>query len=452
MDDANNFYHTVTLDETKCKGCTHCVKRCPTEAIRVREGKAKIIKERCIDCGECIRTCPHHAKIAIMDSLDAIKNFKYTVVLPAPSLYGQPNNVDNISAILAALKKMGFDDIFEVAKAAEMISAMTREYIKKGGFSRPAISSACPAVVRLLRVRFPELLDILVPFFAPIELAAKLARENAMKKTSFKAEEIGTVFISPCPAKKTASVAPLGLNKSQVDLVIPIKDIFPLLKQNLKTTSNADIMNTEQLFTSGRMGIRWGSTGGEAYGLMNESYIAVDGIDNVIKTLEEIEDGRFTDLDFVELNSCPGGCVGGVFTVDNAYAAKAKMQRIGKYLPMFRNDVPPDIAENDFTKSAIQYLPVMSLSDNLSDAIHIMQEVEKMETHFNGVDCGSCGAPNCRAHAEDVVKGYAKESDCIYIKQNNYISLLRSLNISSDAIEAYLLRTPNNSDAPDKNA
>ncbi len=67
------FYHSVTLNEEKCVGCTNCIKRCPTEAIRVRGGKAVIASERCIDCGECIRICPHHAKRARHDHLSQLQ-------------------------------------------------------------------------------------------------------------------------------------------------------------------------------------------------------------------------------------------------------------------------------------------------------------------------------------------------------------------------------------------
>ena len=80
----NEYYHSVVLDKSKCKGCTTCLRNCPTQAIRVRNGKATIIKERCIDCGECIRVCPYHAKNAVTDKLDILKNYKYTVALPAP--------------------------------------------------------------------------------------------------------------------------------------------------------------------------------------------------------------------------------------------------------------------------------------------------------------------------------------------------------------------------------
>ena len=81
----DRFFHAVTLDTDKCVGCTNCIKRCPTQAIRVRGGKAQIISERCIDCSECVRVCPHHAKRAQHDSLDSIKQYAWSVALPAPA-------------------------------------------------------------------------------------------------------------------------------------------------------------------------------------------------------------------------------------------------------------------------------------------------------------------------------------------------------------------------------
>ena len=83
----DKFYHSVRLDEELCKGCINCLKRCPTQAIRVQDGKARINKKFCIDCGECIRVCPHHAKHAVYDRLEEMERFRYKVALPAPSLY-----------------------------------------------------------------------------------------------------------------------------------------------------------------------------------------------------------------------------------------------------------------------------------------------------------------------------------------------------------------------------
>ena len=124
----DKFTKSVRLDEKLCKGCINCIKRCPTEAIRVRNGKAVIKNEFCIDCGECIRICPHHAKKATYDSMDLMKKFEYTVALPAPALYAQVNNLEDINILLTALLRMGFDDVYEVSGAAEVISAKTRQY------------------------------------------------------------------------------------------------------------------------------------------------------------------------------------------------------------------------------------------------------------------------------------------------------------------------------------
>ena len=118
--------HSVTLERDKCMGCINCMKRCPTEAIRVRDGKAHIIEERCIDCGECIRICHHHAKRSVYDEFEIINNYKYKIALPAPSLYGQFNNLPDIAYVLTGLKMIGFDDVYEVSRSAEVISDLTR--------------------------------------------------------------------------------------------------------------------------------------------------------------------------------------------------------------------------------------------------------------------------------------------------------------------------------------
>lgn len=407
----DRFFHSVTLDKDLCVGCTNCIKRCPTQAIRVRGGKAQIMSERCIDCGECIRVCPHHAKKARHDSLDMLKNYKYTVALPAPSLYGQFNRLDDIDYVLNGIKELGFDDIFEVSRAAEIISDATRTLLSDGKLKKPVISSACPAVVRLIRVRFPDLCENVMPLRSPMEVAAELAREQAIKKTGLPSEDIGIFFLSPCAAKVTDVKVPIGIDKSNVDGVLAISDIYPQLVSYMNK-----LQGTEQLSNSGIIGVSWSSIGGEAAGLLNENNLSADGIENVIKVLEELEDEKLQDLDFIELNACAGGCVGGVFAAENGYVARARIQRLRKYLPVSCNRMEDagGISDLLWTQS-LEYAPVMTLADTVEDAMLVMNKIDKIAERLPKLDCGSCGAPTCRALAEDIVRGLARETDCIFL-------------------------------------
>lgn len=404
------FFHSVTLDKDSCKGCINCIKRCPTEAIRVRGGKAQILSDRCIDCGECIRVCPHHAKKPIYDSLEVLEQFDYLIALPAPALYGQFNNLDDVDIVLNGLLAMGFDDVFEVAAAAELISDCTRKLLSEGLLKKPVISSACPAVTRLIRVRFPDLIENILPLIAPVELAARMARKKAMEETGLASGQIGVIFISPCAAKVTAVKMPLGTRKSEIDAVVAIKEVYPKLLSYMKQVEDSP----EELTRSGRMGISWGSSGGEASALLNERYLAADGIENVIHVLENLEDEKFTDLDFVELNACSAGCVGGVLTVENPYIAKAKLKRIRKYRPVSCNRIEHVIPREAKWEVPIQYEPVLQLDDNVFTAMQKLTELQEIESRLKGLDCGSCGAPTCHALAEDIVRGYASENDCIF--------------------------------------
>lgn len=405
------FFHSVLLDSAKCKGCINCIKRCPTQAIRVRNGKAQIISERCIDCGECIRVCPYHAKKAHTDPLERVWDYKYRIALPAPALYGQFNNLDDVDYILTAFKKMGFDDVFEVSRGAELVSEATRLMMNRRKLKRPVISSACPAVCRLIRVRFPELCDNILPLNAPMEEAARLARIEAREKTGLKDEEIGIFFISPCPAKVTDIKAPTGQVKSSIDGAPAISDLYPRLVQYMDK-----IKTPECLSKTGIIGVSRAGIGGESAALLKERYLAADGIENVINVLEEVEDDKLNDLDFIELNACSGGCVGGALTVANPYVARARIQGLRKFLPVSCNHLED---ENNFPKEMLwskplEELPVMKLADNIRDAMVLMHRIDEITEKLPGIDCGTCGAPSCHALAEDIVREVATQEDCIF--------------------------------------
>ena len=302
----NTYFHSVRLDRDKCKGCTNCIKHCPTEAIRVRNGKAQIIDERCIDCGVCIRVCPYHAKVAYTDPFSDIGKFKYKIALPAPSLYGQFKNLESIDRVISGLKQMGFDDVYEVAKGADIVSCAIREKISSKK-NLPVISSACPAIVRLIQVRFPELIDNIIDLQSPMEVAASAAKTEYAEKHGVDVSDIGAFFITPCPAKMTSIKNPYGVDKSNVDGAVSVIDIYGLLAGQIKKPDmDTDIGNTASVY-----GVGWANSGGECAAAGIENYLAVDGIDNVIKVIEEIENLKLGELQFFEGLACPGGCVGG---------------------------------------------------------------------------------------------------------------------------------------------
>ena len=416
------FIHSVTLDKDLCKGCINCIKRCPTEAIRVRDGKAHILAERCIDCGECIRICPHHAKKPLYDPLTILDDFKYTIALPPPSLYGQYNNLEEQDVVLAALLDMGFDDVYEVAKAAELVSDATRRILQTGSIERPVISSACPAVTRLIRVRFPQLIDHVLPLVAPIELAARLAKKEAVRRTGLPKEDIGCIFITPCPAKVTAIHSPIGSSRSEVDGAVAIKEVYPRLLASMKRISQMDY-----LASAGRIGLGWAESGGEAAGLIStDSYLAADGIENVIRVLEDLDDEKYRDLDFVELDACAGGCVGGVLQVENPYIAKAKIKRLRRYVPVSKNHLSGSIPTEMLWDTDLTYAPVLELGGTRTERFERYNQMEEILAELPGLDCGSCGAPTCAALAEDVVRGKAAVNDCTVLMRRRMEAVLKA--------------------------
>lgn len=407
-----DFFHSVRLDSKKCKGCTNCIKRCPTEAIRVRRGKAYIISERCIDCGECIRVCPYHAKRAQTDPFNKILDFKYRIALPAPALYGQFNNLEDVDYVLTALKEIGFDKVFEVSKGAELVSQATRQMMNDGELKRPVISSACPAISRLIRVRFPKLVSHVLPLNSPMEESARLARNQALKETGLKSEDIGIFFISPCPAKITSIKAPICIEKSNIDGAFAIKDLYPALFQIMDK-----IDTPQELKESGLIGVSWASSGGESAALIREQYLAADGIENAIQVLEEMEDEKLNDLDYIELNACFGGCVGGSLTVENAYIAKARIQRLRKYLPVSCNHLENDIVPKEMRwEKPLESISVLRLADNVVEAMTRLNNLNDIYDVLPKLDCGTCGAPSCRALAEDIVRGNSSIDDCVFLK------------------------------------
>ncbi len=403
------LFHSVRLDPEKCVGCTTCIKHCPTEAIRVRDGRARIIEERCIDCGECIRVCPHGAKRAVSDPFSIIDGFSRKVAVPAPTLVSQFER-SSVDRILSGLLKLGFDEVFEVAEAAELVTAATKALIagEEGAreMPRPIISSACPAIVRLVRLRFPSLLRHLAPILPPMEVAARIVKQRIHAG----AEGVGVFFITPCAGKVTVTRSPLGYACSALDGVIGLRDIYLPLHAAIGEEPPLPLARAS------RLGLEWARNEGEAESLGEPNSISVDGIGNVIALLEELENGKLRDLDYVEALACPAGCLGGPLTVENPYVAKARLRKLEAEAPSggasIRPYEPPPLRALLWTED-LRARGALALSPDSSKALKMMEEIEETVASLPSLDCGACGSPTCRALAEDIALGKASVFDCV---------------------------------------
>lgn len=406
-----DYWHSVTLEKEKCNGCTICLRRCPTEAIRIRDGKAKIIAARCIDCGECIRVCPYHAKQASADGLKTIEKYKFKIALVSLPLYGQFALDMDINKIFNCFYELGFDMVYDVAFAADVVTSL-QSGILKDSKTKPLIATLCPAITRLIQIRFPSLIDNIINLEPPMEIAARLAKNQASKEHCLNFNDIGIFYITQCPAKITSIKKPIGIEKSYVDGAIPIKSIYTKL---LKIYDN--IEKNDKIQKASGKGIGWARVGGQSFALGLDKFLAVDGIENVIKVLEEIDLGKLNNIDFFEGYACVTGCVGGPLNVENPFVAKNRIRQLANNYGESKLD-QADIhkllegIDVGWTQE-IKSIGIMKLDSDIEKAIAKMELIDMITKELPGIDCGSCGAPTCHAMAEDVVRGNAKLEDCI---------------------------------------
>lgn len=410
----NDYFHSVVLDSNKCNGCTNCMRRCPTEAIRVRNKKAVITQDRCVDCGECIRVCPYHAQNAITDDLSILKNFKFNIAIAPMSLYGQFSVDTDINKVFNGIRNIGFDYVIDEGNAADILTLVIQDILKKNHLKKPVISSLCPAILRIIQFRFPSLIENIINVESPMEVAARVGKMKIMKEFGLKSEEIGVFYLSQCPAKVTSIYKPIGIEKSYLNGAFSIKSLYGDIIKNTKLVNNE-----ERYANASPLGIGWARIGGQSLAIGVENYIAVDGIENVINVLEEIELGKLSNIDYFEGLACIGGCVGGPLNVENPFIAKNRIRRLSEK----KINIDPVNKEyiDELNSSGligwtekIQPKHVMVLDKNIHKAMQKMEHLKQIRAELPGLDCGSCGAPTCNALAEDIVLEKAKIDDCIF--------------------------------------
>ncbi len=418
-----NNSHAIHITKDKCIGCVHCLAACPTRAIRVKDRKAVIIDELCIDCGECLRVCPHEAVHSHTTSFAALDAFAYKVAIPSTVLYGQFGTGVLPNEILSALRRIGFDEVYDLSSICELNCAATAEYLSEHPRPRPFITSTCPVVVRLIQRRYPSLCGQMLPIEPPREIAAKILRSILPKAAGVPAEKIGIIHITPCPAKMVSINSPATLTRSYLDGAISIRDIYPQILASLRKSEEDALMRhlfPETLFSG--IGMGWSLAGGEIRGLKGHRAVAVSGIQDTMRVLDQVEAGLLQDVDLLECTVCPDGCVGGPLEVENRFLAKSRILELvaaaGEHAVVDVRDVSRLYHRNflsfDHPASPVEPRP---LDRDPAKAISKAKRREKIIADLPLRDCGICGAPDCRTLADDIVRGQARLDDCPFVKK-----------------------------------
>ena len=228
------FFHALKIDEDTCIGCSRCMKICPTEALRVRDGKAVLMPDRCVDCGNCFKVCPTRSIYIEQDDFEDIFNFPIRVALVPAVFMGQFPNDITVSRIYGILKDIGFTHIIEAESSIPVYTAAKKKYAAENPDIKPLISTFCPAIVRLIQVKFPGLTENLIPLRAPIDITAMYIRRKIKEEMELKDDQIGIFYITPCAAKIAAVKNPVGEEKSLVDGVINMDSLYNRVYHEIK--------------------------------------------------------------------------------------------------------------------------------------------------------------------------------------------------------------------------
>ena len=427
-----DYFHAIEVGTDKCRGSMNCMRVCPTEAIRIREGKALILEDRCIDCGDCIRVCPERAIRSITGAYEDLSKFKYTIAIPSPSLYAQYGINVTPNHILNGLKGLAFDEAYDIGKACEAYITVLKEYLHSSSENRPLISTLCPAIVRLIQIKFPDFMGNLLSLEAPRGIAGSDKISKA-KELGIDPKEIGGIYITPCPAKMIAVNQPQCKSDPNLDGAIAISDIYGLLFSSIRKLDEM-----EELHVSSGVGVGMAVPGGFITDLEVENAMAVDGVKNVIQVLDDLEHGKITNVRYLELWACPGGCVGGPLAVENPYLAKIKVTKLVQQLGTERKLSDEEVDRlREYLSCDVQLPPhpIKPLGRDAVDAIKKIKERESLVESLPRIDCGACGAPTCRAFAEDVIQGRAELLDCVFKLQDKVVE-------SSQYALSWARRTP----------
>ena len=386
----------LTLKKSNCKNCYKCIRYCPVKSIRVSGNQAHIIGNECILCGHCFVVCPQNAKEIVNETEKTkvlLQSGAPVVVSLAPSFIANYEGV-GIESMRSALKQLGFYDVEETAIGATMVK---NEYERILREEKPdvLISSCCHSINLLIQKHFPRELPFLADVVSPMQAHCKDIKARIPNAK--------TVFIGPCVAKKDEAEHYEGI----VDAVLTFEELT-------KWFSDEGIEPKKEIFPNKKSRTRFFPTTGGVLKSMTEqmpeyTYIAIDGINNCIEALKDIERGNIHNC-FIEMSACVGSCVGG------PVMEKFHKNPIRDYVSVanFAGNEDFDIVQPDIInmKKPFEFIELRSqipTDDEISEILHQMGKFKPSQE----LNCGSCGYDTCREKAIAIYQGKAEISMCL---------------------------------------
>ncbi len=417
-----HIHHALKFKYDLCIGCSHCTSVCPTCAIHVEDGHPILDANRCIDCGMCYQTCPMNAIYIEQDDFETIYNFKCPVLL-VPSIFSAqfPEKVSQ-RAILSAIYHLGFKFVYEVEKSVDVLKEVINDKVKDESAEKPIISTFCPAIVRLIQVKYPSLVDNLLLTKPPLDVTALYIREVLVER-GVAPEDIGIFYVAPCAAKIAAVKSPVGEEKSNIDGVINMNylynKVFRVIKQGVYTLREDEF----DFHPLSKNSILWSLTGGEIKDIPVGRNLAIDEVHNVSAFLDKLENEDLDSIDFLELRACDESCAGGILCAGNRFLIAERQRKRAKQRP---KTVTPqennilnykDYLKENLAVGEVQPRSMDKLDDNISIAMRKMKKVFEITNDLPKVDCRICGYQTCKALAEAVVNNQADIRQCIFVQR-----------------------------------
>ena len=391
----------LTLKKSNCKNCYKCIRHCPVKAIRFSGNQAHIIGNECILCGQCFVVCPQNAK-QIVDETEKVRVLLQSgnpvVVSLAPSFVANYEGV-GIGAMKEALQKLGFYDVEETAIGATIVKNEYERMLKEEGRDI-VISSCCHSVNLLIQKYFPAELEYLADVMSPMQ-----AHCQDIKKRFPNAK---TVFIGPCVSKKDEAEHYEGI----VDAVLTFEELTNWLKEagiELKQDMDSNEESRARFFPT---------TGGILKTMAQDApgytYLAIDGVENCIDALKDIESGKIHKC-FIEMSACVGSCIGGpVMEKYHRTSAIKDYITISNYAGEKDFDVvQPSTSE---ISKHFEYIEHRLQMPSETEIFNVLRQMGKFKPS-DELNCGSCGYNTCREKAIAICQGKAEISMCLpYLK------------------------------------